>query len=74
MATVVEVRAPDTTGLLYRIARTITGLGLFITWARVSTLGAEAVDAFYVQTLDGSKLGTDGRDQLEAALVAALQS
>jgi len=75
-ATVVEVRAPDTGPVLYRIARAISEAGLFITWARVSTLGSEVVDVFYVQTVDGGKLpgGPDRHDDLERAVAAALEA
>jgi [protein-PII] uridylyltransferase len=52
---VLEVRAKDTVGLLYRITRAITDSGLDIRRAMVSTLGPEVVDTFYVQTLDGRR-------------------
>ena len=51
-ATVLEVRAHDRPGLLYRLGRGLALMGLSIRAARVSTLGAEAVDVFYV--VDGS--------------------
>jgi [protein-PII] uridylyltransferase len=54
-ARVVEVRAEDTPGLLYRITRSIAGCGLDIAQARVSTLGHEVVDTFYVTTLNGGR-------------------
>ena len=52
-ATVVEVRAPDRVGLLYRITKAIADLGLDIRHARVQTLGPEVVDTFYVRYADG---------------------
>jgi [protein-PII] uridylyltransferase len=52
---VLEVRARDTIGLLYRILRAITACGLDIRRAMVSTLGQEVVDTFYVQTVDGDR-------------------
>jgi [protein-PII] uridylyltransferase len=55
-SSVVEVRAPDKGPVLYRLASTLTAAGLVISCALVNTLGAEAVDVFYVQTLDGKKL------------------
>jgi [protein-PII] uridylyltransferase len=66
-ATVVEVRAHDAPGLLWRIGRALGGCGLNVRAARVETLGAEAVDVFYV-------VGTDGRPVTDAAtrgLIAA---
>ncbi|WP_233617850.1 ACT domain-containing protein [Actinomadura sp. WAC 06369] len=47
-AAVVEVRAHDGPGLLWRIGRALGGRGLRIRAAQVDTLGAEAVDVFYV--------------------------
>ena len=47
-STVLEVRAEDTPGLLYRIAAAIAGTGADIGGARVATLGPQAVDVFYL--------------------------
>lgn len=47
-ATVVEVRAPDGVGVLHDIACALADAGVDIRSARVSTLGHEVVDAFYV--------------------------
>src|SRR5690606_34604901 len=47
-ATVVEVRAHDRPGLLWRIGRAFGECGLDVRAALVETLGAEAVDVFYV--------------------------
>ena len=48
-ATVVEVHAPDTIGVLYRITRALAELDLNIVSAKVQTLGERVVDAFYVR-------------------------
>jgi [protein-PII] uridylyltransferase len=71
-ATVVEVRAHDAVGLLHRIGRALDSCGLDVRSARVSTLGAEVVDAFYVVDAKGDKV-TDLREQaaIEAAILAA---
>jgi [protein-PII] uridylyltransferase len=58
-ATVVEVRAHDAPGLLWRVGRALGECGLDVRAARVETLGAEAVDVFYVTDGDGKPL-TDG--------------
>jgi [protein-PII] uridylyltransferase len=55
-ATVVEVRAADRTGLLYRLGRALSLMGISVRGARVVTLGAEAVDVFYLQDADGLRL------------------
>ena len=53
-AAVVEVRAHDEPGLLWRIGRALGECGLDVRAARVETLGAEAVDAFYVVDASGN--------------------
>jgi [protein-PII] uridylyltransferase len=55
-ATVVEVRAPDRMGTLYRITRALADLELDIRHAKVSTLGHELVDVFYVVRASGDKI------------------
>ncbi|GAA3127626.1 [protein-PII] uridylyltransferase [Streptomyces rectiviolaceus] len=55
LATVIEVRAQDAPGLLHRIGRALESAGVVVRSAHVSTLGANAVDAFYV-TGDGAPL------------------
>jgi [protein-PII] uridylyltransferase len=52
-ATVVEVRAHDRPGLLWRVGHVLGSFGLQVRAARVETLGAEAVDVFYVVDADG---------------------
>ena len=53
-ATVIEVRAPNTIGVLHRITRALADLGLDIRHATVQSLGEDVVDTFYV-------LGRNGR-------------
>jgi [protein-PII] uridylyltransferase len=60
-ATVVEVRAPDRIGTLYRITRVLADLGLDIRHAKVATIGHEVVDAFYVVDAAGAKVTDDDR-------------
>ncbi|HXQ62933.1 MAG TPA: [protein-PII] uridylyltransferase [Acidimicrobiales bacterium] len=48
-STVIEIRAPDSVGLLYRITATLFASDLDVVAARVSTFGHEVVDAFYVR-------------------------
>ncbi|MEU0944588.1 [protein-PII] uridylyltransferase [Streptomyces canus] len=64
-ATVIEVRAQDAPGLLFRIGRALEDAGVRMRSAHVSTLGANAVDAFYVTDGKGVPLGAG-----EAASVA----
>ena len=72
-ATVLEVRAQDGLGVLHRITGAIAACGLDVRTAHISTLGADAVDAFYVVGPDGAKL-TDPvlRDLAHDTVLAAL--
>jgi [protein-PII] uridylyltransferase len=72
-ATVVEVRAHDTPGLLWRVGRALGDCGLNVRAARVETLGAEVVDVFYVTDGDGKPLaGEDMRRAIAHSVLAAL--
>ncbi|MDF3302782.1 [protein-PII] uridylyltransferase [Streptomyces tropicalis] len=64
-ATVIEVRAQDAPGLLFRIGRALEDAKVRVRSAHASTLGANAVDAFYVTAPDGPPLPSE-----EAAAVA----
>lgn len=66
VATVVDVHAPDTIGLLFRITRALDELSLDISSAKVQTLGPEAVDSFYLTDRDGGKI-------VDAELLAELE-
>jgi [protein-PII] uridylyltransferase len=72
-ATVVEVRAHDAPGLLWRIGRALGECGLDLRAARVETLGAEAVDVFYVVDADGEPVKDTGtRGKIAAEVLGAL--
>jgi len=71
-ATVVEVRAPDQPGLAFTLAHTLSGLGLDITFARIATAKALALDVFYVTDEMGRKLSPEARAGVEEALLVAL--
>jgi [protein-PII] uridylyltransferase len=72
-ATVIEVIAPNRTGVLYRITKTFAELGLDIRHATVQTLGMQVVDTFYVRTGAGH-LVTDAfhRAEITRAVLHAL--
>ncbi len=73
--TVVEVRAPDRLGLLYRVTTALAELDLDIRLAKVATLGSEVIDTFYLRTAGGAKLAdrVDVRE-LERAVLHATSS
>ena len=71
-ATVLEVKARDAPGLLYRVASALAGMGVSVRSARVSTLGAEAVDVFYIVTATGAQLSDDAAQRVAAAVAEVL--
>ena len=73
-ATVVEVRAHDAPGLLWRVGRALGECGLDVRAARVETLGAEVVDVFYVTDSAGQPLvGQQLRGHTVTAVLQALR-
>ncbi|WP_235495053.1 [protein-PII] uridylyltransferase [Geodermatophilus sp. Leaf369] len=70
-ASLVEVRAADRAGLLYRLTAALAAEGLDVTSATVETLGADAVDAFYLADPSGTPVDADQRSRAEQALLAA---
>ena len=72
-AAIPALRAHDAPGLLWRIGRALGECGLDVRAARVETLGAEAVDVFYVTDGEGKPLGdTELRRTIAASVLAAL--
>ena len=71
-ASVLEVRAHDMPGLLYSVSSALTKLGISVTSARVHTLGAEAVDVFYVQAANGSPLSPARSREIASEVAQAL--
>ncbi|HXW38825.1 MAG TPA: ACT domain-containing protein, partial [Acidimicrobiales bacterium] len=71
-STVLEIRAPDEIGLLHRLTQALFDCALDVVSARVSTIGQEVVDAFYVRTADGEKVTDPARlRSVEEAVLAA---
>lgn len=72
-ATVIEVRAPNRIGVLHRIARALTEVGLDIRHATVQTLGEDVVDTFYVRGRDGRRIEDPfHRGEVERAVLHAV--
>ena len=71
-ATVVEVRAPDAIGVLYRITRAFLELQLDIRHAKVLTLGHEVVDSFYVVDQHSKKLDDERIGELKRSVLFEL--
>ncbi|GAA4947805.1 [protein-PII] uridylyltransferase [Actinoplanes utahensis] len=68
-AVVLELRAADSPGLLYRVTHALDEAGAEIRAARISTLGSDVVDAFY---LVGAWSSAEERDRVQAAVLAAV--
>ncbi|MBW3536902.1 MAG: [protein-PII] uridylyltransferase [Actinobacteria bacterium] len=72
-STVVEVRAADGVGVLYRITKALSECQLDISSAKVQTLGHEVVDTFYVRDRDGHKpVDPEHLAEVERAVLSAL--
>jgi [protein-PII] uridylyltransferase len=59
--TVIEVHGRDRPGFLYDVTAALTGLGLQIGSAQISTYGERAVDVFYVKDVFGMKVESEAR-------------
>ncbi|WP_352244402.1 [protein-PII] uridylyltransferase [Actinoplanes sp. NBRC 103695] len=68
-ATVLELRAADSPGLLYRVATALDDTGAEMRAARISTLGGDVVDAFY---LVGDWSDEAARERVGAAVLDAV--
>ncbi|WBC14500.1 [protein-PII] uridylyltransferase [Micromonospora sp. WMMA1998] len=68
-AVLLELRAADAAGLLYRVACALDEAGAQVRAARISTLGGDVVDVFY---LVGGWPPDEERARVEAAVLAAV--
>jgi [protein-PII] uridylyltransferase len=57
--TILDIKCKNAPGVLYKITKVITSLGLQINTANVSTYGDRVVDIFYLKNAFGSKLDDD---------------
>jgi [protein-PII] uridylyltransferase len=69
----IEVRAPDQVGLLYRVASALYDEHLDIQHARIATHPDGALDVFYVRTIEGKKLSEPEATRLSTALTTRLR-
>jgi [protein-PII] uridylyltransferase len=73
-ATVLEVRTRDAIGLLHRLTAALESAGTDIRSARISSLGAHVVDAFYLTDAGGQPLAPEHQTRVTGAVLAALAS
>jgi [protein-PII] uridylyltransferase len=71
-ATVLEVRARDAIGLLHWVTAALESAAVDIRSARISSLGAHVVDAFYLTDADGKPLSEPHQAQVTETMMAAL--
>ncbi|MBI4445222.1 MAG: HD domain-containing protein [Acidobacteria bacterium] len=69
--TIMEIVAPDSIGLLYRIGREISGMRCNIELVLINTEGDKAVDVFYL-TQEGKKLATEVQQELSRRIAASI--
>lgn len=62
-ATVLEIRAQDRRGLLWRACQALAAVGVGVRSAHVDTLGPQAVDVFYLVDASGQALPESVRQQ-----------
>jgi len=78
--TMIDVRAPDAPGLLYRLLEVLAEHDLEVSTAKIATLGHEVVDVFYVRRPDhpdrsggpGGQVAVGEHEALRAALLASV--
>jgi [protein-PII] uridylyltransferase len=71
--TVIEVNGRDRQGFLSDVTGALTGIGLQIASAHISTYGERVVDVFYVKDIFGLSVDHDNKiKQIEKALLAAI--
>ncbi|HEY1574990.1 MAG TPA: [protein-PII] uridylyltransferase [Pseudonocardiaceae bacterium] len=70
-AVVLELRASDRIGLLYRVASALEACAADVRWARLSTPGATAVASFCLTAPNGEPAPAVERRRIESAVLAA---
>jgi [protein-PII] uridylyltransferase len=71
-ATVLQLRAGDRRGLLWRVFATLAADGIDVRSAHVDTLGSQAVDVLYLVDATGSPLEPAATERLVRSLTASL--
>ena len=61
--TIIDIYAPDMTGFLFKITRTLSSAGLQIDFAKLATRGDGIVDSFYVKNKDGKPISSEEEKQ-----------
>lgn len=72
--TIIDIFAQDAVGLLYRITRTLSDLGLDIDTARVTTQADKAVDSFYALRKGEKIESREMQDPIRKELITRIES
>jgi [protein-PII] uridylyltransferase len=70
-AVVLELRASDRIGLLYRVASALESCQADVRWARLATPGATVIASFCLATGGEPGMPADQRERIESAVLAA---
>ncbi len=70
--TFLEIRAHDAPGLLYRVATALASAKASIVGAKVSTLGSDAVDVFFVTDSEGQALTEERIGAIRSSVLSSL--
>ncbi len=72
--TILDIKCKNAPGVLYRITKTLTSLGIQINTANVSTYGDRVVDIFYIKNAFGSKVDDKLTiDKIKKSILKALE-
>jgi [protein-PII] uridylyltransferase len=67
--TIIDVYGPDMIGMLYRLTRTISEIGLSIDFAKIATRVDGIVDSFYILTREGKKVHPDAYPEIKEKIL-----
>ena len=71
---ILEIKCKNAPGVLYRITKVITSLGLQINTANVSTYGDRVVDIFYIKDAFGLKINNNkSMDKVKMSILKTLE-
>ena len=71
---ILEIKCKNAPGVLYRITKVITSLGLQINTANVSTYGDRVVDIFYIKDAFGLKIdNNESMDKVKMSILKTLE-
>ena len=71
---ILEIKCKNAPGVLYRITKVITSLGLQINTANVSTYGDRVVDIFYIKDAFGLKIdNNESMDKVKMSILKILE-